>query len=255
MIKFFRHIRQQLLSENKFSKYLLYAIGEIVLVVIGILIALQINNRNNYNEQRSLEHEYLLSLQAEFETNLNKINTSIEENKQRIESLDYLLTLFNKNMLDTVSSQRISLKFAPIFGSEINYTPATGVLNDIISSGKLNIIMNKGLRQNLAYFDSSLDFINNQLNDAEFTDRKLRTILYQKGSIRKLVMDIGFMDFGHGSISDKLDNKLMFESVEFENYLLGYRLLANATNGPRLFGRIKAEIETILKEIELELEK
>lgn len=49
MIKFFRHIRQPLLSENKFSKYLLYAIGEIVLVVIGIPIALQINN---WNEQR-----------------------------------------------------------------------------------------------------------------------------------------------------------------------------------------------------------
>jgi hypothetical protein len=47
MIKFFRKIRQQLLTENKFSKYLLYAIGEIVLVVIGILIALSINNWNN----------------------------------------------------------------------------------------------------------------------------------------------------------------------------------------------------------------
>ena len=46
MIKFFRKIRQKLLSENKFSKYLIYAIGEIILVVIGILIALQFNNRN-----------------------------------------------------------------------------------------------------------------------------------------------------------------------------------------------------------------
>lgn len=44
MIKFFRKIRQQLLTENKFSKYILYAVCEIVLVVIGILIALQINN-------------------------------------------------------------------------------------------------------------------------------------------------------------------------------------------------------------------
>ena len=46
MIKIFRRIRQKLLSENKFSKYLIYAIGEIILVVIGILIALQVNNRN-----------------------------------------------------------------------------------------------------------------------------------------------------------------------------------------------------------------
>ena len=49
MIKFFRKIRQRLLSENKLSKYFLYAIGEIVLVVMGILIALQINNNNELN--------------------------------------------------------------------------------------------------------------------------------------------------------------------------------------------------------------
>ncbi len=52
MIKFFRHIRKQLLTENKFSKYLLYAIGEIVLVVIGILIALSINNWNKRKVNR-----------------------------------------------------------------------------------------------------------------------------------------------------------------------------------------------------------
>ncbi len=275
MIKFFRRIRQQLLTEkppertrsvragksgpsergSRAGKYLLYAIGEIVLVVIGILIALQINNNNNYNEQRRVEQEYLLSLQAEFKTNLNKINTSIQENEQRIQSLEYLLTLFDRNILDTVSNQRISQMFTPIFGSAISYLPATGVLNDIISSGKLNIILNKSLRQNLASFDSSLDFLNIQLNGAEFTDEKLRTIFYKKGSIRNIVIDIGLMDFEHESISEKVDNKLMFESTEFENYLLAYHLLAKATNGPRLFVGIKAEIETILKEIEQELEK
>ena len=58
MIKFFRRIRQRLLSENKFSKYLLYAIGEIVLVVIGILIALQINNWNEDKKNNRLEEAY-----------------------------------------------------------------------------------------------------------------------------------------------------------------------------------------------------
>ena len=52
MIKFFRKIRHKLLSDNKFSKYLVYAIGEIVLVVIGILIALSINNWNENNKLR-----------------------------------------------------------------------------------------------------------------------------------------------------------------------------------------------------------
>ena len=56
MIKFFRKIRQKLLSENKFSKYLIYAIGEIILVVIGILIAIQINE---WNRDRKLYQEEL----------------------------------------------------------------------------------------------------------------------------------------------------------------------------------------------------
>ena len=60
MIKFFRKIRQRLLSENKFSKYLIYAIGEIILVVIGILIALSINNWNENKKDRKLEKEFLI---------------------------------------------------------------------------------------------------------------------------------------------------------------------------------------------------
>ncbi len=75
MIKFFRKIRQQLVSENKFSKYLLYAIGEIILVVIGILIALQINTRN---EQRKNENK-IISLFKEVQTDLLKDISNIED--------------------------------------------------------------------------------------------------------------------------------------------------------------------------------
>ena len=59
MIHLFRIMRQRLLSENKFSKYLMYAIGEIVLVVIGILIALQINNANELRKERIAEIKML----------------------------------------------------------------------------------------------------------------------------------------------------------------------------------------------------
>ena len=58
MIKFFRKYRQQLLSENRFTKYLIYAIGEIILVVIGILIALQINNWNETQKQNKEEYKH-----------------------------------------------------------------------------------------------------------------------------------------------------------------------------------------------------
>ena len=70
MIKFFRHIRQKMLSENKISKYLLYAIGEIILVVIGILIALAINNSNEDDKTRVKELNYLTGIKSDLQLNL-----------------------------------------------------------------------------------------------------------------------------------------------------------------------------------------
>ena len=66
MLKFFRKIRKELLSENSFSKYLLYAIGEIILVVIGILIALQINNWSEEKKDTKKEYQILLSISEDF---------------------------------------------------------------------------------------------------------------------------------------------------------------------------------------------
>ena len=65
MLRFFRTLRQRLLTENKFSKYLLYAIGEILLVVIGILIALQVNNWNEERNRTNTEIEYLKRLRSD----------------------------------------------------------------------------------------------------------------------------------------------------------------------------------------------
>lgn len=73
MIKFFRRLRQQLLSQNKFSKYLLYAIGEIILVVIGILIALTLNNTNEKNKLESQVIIVFEDLLEELATDINNI--------------------------------------------------------------------------------------------------------------------------------------------------------------------------------------
>ena len=84
MFKFFRRVRQALLSENKFSKYLLYAIGEIALVMIGILLALQVNNWNEERLKKNREQVYLNLL-------LRDLNTDIEFYKSNIEFYDLVL--------------------------------------------------------------------------------------------------------------------------------------------------------------------
>ena len=80
MIRFFRKIRQQLLTENKFSRYLLYAIGEILLVVLGILIALQIDNWNENKKIRITEQQYLLALKEEFSFNKGELESIMKRN-------------------------------------------------------------------------------------------------------------------------------------------------------------------------------
>lgn len=98
MIKFFRKIRQQLLSENKFSKYLLYAIGEIFLVVIGILIALQINNWNQNLSERQVEKRLLLELYNNLEYNEQRLKSDIKEEFKSINSVKQVLKILENQL-------------------------------------------------------------------------------------------------------------------------------------------------------------
>jgi hypothetical protein len=243
-----------MLTENKFSKYLLYAIGEIVLVVIGILIALQINNFNNSRQETKIEQAYLLSLQTEYETNLEKINVSLQKNKERINAVEDMLTLFDANVLDTISDKAISGMLYSVFSGDATYQPSKGVLTDIISSGNLNVIKNKKLRQRLASFKSKLDFLKLMRNTISALKNKLKNQLNKNGSVRKLLIDRG-RDFEYKSISDARNNRQIFSLIEFENNLLDYYLTISAANGPRVFGGIKEQIEQILVEIDLEINK
>ena len=88
MIKFFRKIRQRLLSENKFSKYLVYAVGEIILVVIGILIAIQLNSIKNQRESRNEEITHLENLLADLKQDKTELNRMIERRESKLNSTE-----------------------------------------------------------------------------------------------------------------------------------------------------------------------
>lgn len=96
MIKFFRKIRQNLLSEGKTGKYLKYAIGEILLVMIGILLAIQVNNWNEYNKNRNTEEKLLVELRENLINNITKLKNDIKKENQAIESIDLIVDHFNK---------------------------------------------------------------------------------------------------------------------------------------------------------------
>jgi len=106
MIKFFRKIRQKLLSENKISKYLIYAIGEIFLVVIGILIALQINNWNENKKERAKEKNVLEDIINNLNRNNDLIKNSLITIKEIDSSSDIIISVIRnkKSYSDTLGS-------------------------------------------------------------------------------------------------------------------------------------------------------
>jgi hypothetical protein len=142
MIKLFKNIRRQLVNENKFGKYLRYAIGEIILVVVGILIALWINQKANYNEERNSEIAILKEIQSNLERDLIEINEdiafmdSVNDGSHFIvhylEHFDKPNSEFNHNVL--------KLRTTP------HLNPNTSGYRLLVSKG-VEIIQNDNLRQ------------------------------------------------------------------------------------------------------------
>jgi hypothetical protein len=166
MIKFFRKIRQKLLSENKFSKYLLYAIGEIVLVVIGILIALQINNWNESRKNREKENKYLTNINREIINDSLALERSWFKNRQKkIECLElakqYVLgNYFPKDTLLFINN----VGFGGI-NSRASFTGSSRTYKELISTGNLSLISNDSIRELIVNYYSNKDFLDEYLRN------------------------------------------------------------------------------------------
>ncbi|WP_299111525.1 DUF6090 family protein [uncultured Winogradskyella sp.] len=141
MIKFFRKIRQRLLSENKFSKYLIYAVGEIVLVVIGILIALQINNWNSDRIEYELESNMLSEILVNLEKDVFNLNSKINYNENRIKHNSAVLEHL---ILKTPLTDTLRFSYARLTGRG-TFEPITVAYENLKSKG-IDIIRNDSLR-------------------------------------------------------------------------------------------------------------
>lgn len=148
MIKFFRQIRQKLLSENKFNKYLIYAIGEIVLVVIGILIALAINNQNELRKDKVAEQKLLQQLLIDYESNYSQIQNKIDQRTFIMNRCTEVLDMIDNNV--HINPDSLSNIFAT-FLLDPTFDP---VDNDIIASGSIRLIKNDHLKELLSKWHS-----------------------------------------------------------------------------------------------------
>ena len=150
MIKFFRHIRQNLIMENKTSKYFKYAIGEIVLVVIGILIALSINNWNEERKQRQQETTYYCKISEDLKADIDNIDISVSSIDKRQRDAKTLLT----NLLKIQDDKTVLLRDYISALRSIRFVPIKAAINDITSSGKLENLKNEDLKNEILNFYS-----------------------------------------------------------------------------------------------------
>ena len=155
MLKFFRKIRYNLIENNKTAKYLKYAIGEIILVVIGILIALSINNWNEQKNNKIEESIILKNLIEDLRADIDGYNESIDWLKSRQAIVDSLL-IYLKNPNFPVNDDKLTY-WLITSGYILDYTPVYPTYTEIIGSGKLSLIESEEIKRELANYKSNFD--------------------------------------------------------------------------------------------------
>ena len=150
MIKFFRKIRQDLLSTGKTGKYFKYAIGEILLVVIGILFALQINNWNEGRKNNIKEQQILSQLKDEYNANLLQLEQKITHRKRIIEAANKVLQYIDEPL--NVNSDSLNSQLNVMIGNP-TFKP---IQNNLINSGNILLIKNEKLNQLLTTWPSNV---------------------------------------------------------------------------------------------------
>jgi hypothetical protein len=158
MIKFFRKIRQKMLTENKFIKYLLYAIGEIILVVIGILIAVSINNWKQSIDLNKVEQNLYSDLIQELQTDLVGIQGNRRYNNKYMarynRASEIIINDTEKQLIDTLAIIATELTNFSDFNNE------ESAYNKLATSGKLEIITNKEILMRLQNLGILYNYIN-----------------------------------------------------------------------------------------------
>lgn len=180
MIKFFRQIRYNLMETGKTGKYFKYAIGEIILVVIGILIALSINNWNEARKLNVEETKALENIHRDFVKNQELLDNVMNDTKTVLEAgLEILNHTGNKKKPENENSFNKWLN--DIFNGT-PYFPQNGFLDDLLSSGKLGIFKNVELRNLLSSWKPKVDVLTEWFNNHDQNEDMLNKYILENGS-------------------------------------------------------------------------
>ncbi|WP_189663247.1 MULTISPECIES: DUF6090 family protein [unclassified Polaribacter] len=204
------------MQKSKTGKYFKYAIGEIILVVIGILIALQINNWNNERLNKLDADVAKENLHNEFIKNQNILKTSKEHNQYALEACLSLINLIGATKKE-LAQQNLDSLFNSSLKAEF-YFPTRSSLDNILQTGSMKLIESEELKNTLQTWIASLEQMKSykevQTNwqNNQYTPFLLNTVSFRQ-------MDIYNQTAWSGKSKISTDYYSIFQSIQLENLL------------------------------------
>jgi len=250
MLRFFRKIRQHLLADNKFSKYLMYAIGEIVLVVIGILIALQLNTQKEEDHLSAQETDYLIRLLSDNRKDLQTFSEHISNFTKGQNAVIALGEALNHPSKDSLLVHAAIDYYEN--ATNFPYFPLSkSTFEDLSSTGNLTLIKNSGLRNKIIQHYYHLEYMQERLRLSTEWTLPLDAPFYLKTHAMKLDSSVVFLypkdDYGAFAKSIR-QNKIDYIDNSAAHYW------AN-TDAKKRFQESMGLTAILIKELEKELEK
>lgn len=247
MLSTLRRLRRRLLAERRLIDYLAYAAGEILLIVVGVLVALALNDWNQARQAREREAFYLASLREEFVENRVRLEGVAAANAAVADSAAALARALADGSAAQLSDARLADLLYATLVDEIDYAPAGAVLAELVASGRLEEIRSARLRRALTSWPAVVAGVDRQ----EASQRLQREYLLDiarggAGSVRAIL----HLADPEGSAAlgappaDADPNRDLVAHPAFENNLLLYHSMAQTTRALH-YRDLRAHIDTI----------
>lgn len=238
------------MQEGQFRKYLVYALGEIFLVMIGILLALQVNN---WNQQRSIyekQKDHLLILRNEFVNNANDLERVSKAVAGTLEAQREIIALMDQ--ASEVEESRLSSLWARSFSVDAEFKYENGAMTELLSSGGLKDIANDSIRSALASWGGRIQEVRLQEKLLYSYWEKCNGYLEVHADFRTVVDELGISKgMGIGTSSRNNSNNPILQSQELENYLVLYLMVGGGLIG--LYSELQNDFQVLVGMIEEEL--
>lgn len=255
MIRGFAAIRRRLLAENRFTRYLAYAAGEIVLVVIGILIALQINNWNDARKDRARELGYLRNIREDVGANIREMDAYLATREQGIEAAQRILAHFEGKPIENASA--FNADSISIYNWRRFYL-GDNTYQELIGSGNFALLSNPKIKDGLLDIESMYRKLKGEEDHFRFdSETLLYRPLYATTDLGPMLQDYAYrMSKGQAGRADALhpsDFAPVLGNLEARNGFWMTVLEFDSMNGQMRLMRDRSR--QLLADIDAELER